>query len=127
MFELSANNVHANCFSYCDSSTLYATADLANPFPIELSIVAFAALIVNCLCTLILMKFQDYSGSLTKAAFLSARNDALANIAIIATGIITLLYPSIWPDILVGLFIAYIRTESAIEIYIKARKELKNV
>ena len=94
------------------------------PAPIELSIVAFAALIVNCLCTLILMKFQDYSGSLTKAAFLSARNDALANIAIIATGIITLLYPSIWPDILVGLFIAYIRTESAIEIFMKAKKEL---
>ena len=92
------------------------------PAPIELSIVAFAALIVNCLCTLILMKFQDYSGSLTKAAFLSARNDALANL--ITTGIITLLYPSIWPDILVGLFIAYIRTESAIEIFMKAKKEL---
>ena len=94
------------------------------PAPIELSIVAFAALIVNCLCTLILMKFQDYSGSLTKAAFLSARNDALANFAIITTGIITLLYPSIWPDILVGLFIAYIRTESAIEIFMKAKQEL---
>ena len=70
------------------------------------------------------MKFQDYSGSLTKAAFLSARNDALANIAIIATGIITLLYPSIWPVILVGLFIAYIRTDSAIEIFMKAKEEL---
>ena len=97
------------------------------PAPIELSIVGFGALVVNCLCTYILMKFRNYSGSLTKAAFLSARNDAIANITIIFAGIITIFYPSIWPDILVGLFIAYIRTESAIEIYIKARKELQNI
>ena len=97
------------------------------PAPVELSTVAFGALIINCLCTLILMKFRNYSGSLTKAAFLSARNDALANIAIIFTGIITILYPSIWPDILVGLFIAYIRAESALVIYKKAIKELKSI
>ena len=97
------------------------------PAPVELSTVAFGALIINCLCTLILMKFQNYSGSLTKAAFLSARNDALANIAIIFTGIITILYPSIWPDILVGLFIAYIRAESALVIYKNSTKELKSI
>ena len=96
------------------------------PAPVELSTVAFGALIINCLCTLILMKFRNYSGSLTKAAFLSARNDAFANIAIIFTGIITILYPSIWPDILVGLFIAYIRAESALVIYKNATKELKS-
>ena len=73
------------------------------------------------------MKFRNYSGSLTKAAFLSARNDAIANITIIIAGIITIFHASIWPDILVGLFIAYIRTESALEIYKKARNELKNI
>ena len=97
------------------------------PAPVELSTVAFGALIINCLCTLILMKFRNYSGSLTKAAFFSARNDAFANIAIIFTGIITILYPSIWPDILVGLFIAYIRAESALVIYKNATKELKSI
>ena len=96
------------------------------PAPVELSTVAFGALIINCLCTLILMKFRNYSGSLTKAAFLSARNDAFANIAIILTGIITILYPSIWPDIVVGLFIAYIRAESALVIFKNATKELKS-
>ena len=65
--------------------------------------------------------------SLTKAAFLSARNDAIANITIIIAGIITIFHASIWPDILVGLFIAYIRTESALEIYKKASNELKNI
>ena len=95
------------------------------PRPIELSLVAFGALIVNCLCTLILIRFKNFSGSLTRGAFLSARNDALANIAIILTGIITFFYPSIWPDIVVGIFIAYIRAESALEIFNKAMKELK--
>ena len=97
------------------------------PEPIELSIVGFGALVVNCLCTYILIKFRNYSGSLTKAAFLSARNDAIANITIIIAGIITIFHPSVWPDILVGLFIAYIRTESALEIFKKARDELKNI
>ena len=95
------------------------------PRPIELSLVAFGALIVNCLCTLILIRFKNFSGSLTRGAFLSARNDALANLAIIFTGIITYYYSSIWPDIIVGIFIAYIRTESALEIYNRAIKELK--
>ena len=95
------------------------------PRPIELSLVAFGALIVNCLCTFILIRFKNFSGSLTRGAFLSARNDALANIAIILTGIITFFYPSIWPDIVVGIFIAYIRAESALEIFNKAMKELK--
>ena len=95
------------------------------PRPIELSLVAFGALIVNCLCTFILIRFKNFSGSLTRGAFLSARNDALANIAIILTGMITFFYPSIWPDIVVGIFIAYIRAESALEIFNKAMKELK--
>ncbi len=95
------------------------------PRPIELSLVAFGALIVNCLCTLLLIRFKNFSGSLTRGAFLSARNDALANLAIIFTGIITYYYSSIWPDIIVGIFIAYIRTESALEIYNRAMKELK--
>lgn len=94
------------------------------PKPLELSIVALGALIVNCLCIYILARFRNYKGSLTKAAFLSARNDVFANIAIILAGVITYFYPSIWPDIIVGLFIAYIRIKSAIVIYRKARNEL---
>ena len=95
------------------------------PRAMELSLVAFGALIVNFLCTFILIRFKNFKGSLTRGAFLSARNDVLANIAIILTGIITFFYPSIWPDIIVGIFIAYIRTESALEIFNRAMKEFK--
>ncbi len=96
------------------------------PAAVELSVIAFGALVINCTCTLILMKFQDYKGSLTKAAFLSARNDAFANIAIIFTGIITFFLPSIWPDIFVGILIAYIRIESALDIFKQAYSEINS-
>lgn len=93
--------------------------------PLDLSAVAFGALIINGFCTYVLMRFKNFSGSLTRAAFLSARNDVLASIAIIIVAIITYIYSSIWPDILVGLFIGYISAESALEIYKKAIYELK--
>ncbi len=93
------------------------------PSALEISVVGLGALIVNCLCTLILLRYQNHSGSLTKAAFLSARNDAAANVAVILAGIITMAYPSIWPDIIIGLIIAFIRAESALEVYRKAKKE----
>ena len=32
-------------------------------------------------------------------------------------------YPSIWPDIIIGVIIAYIRIESALEVYGKAKTE----
>jgi hypothetical protein len=37
----------------------------------------------------LLAQVGTHSGSLTRAAFLSARNDALANVAIIAAGFVT--------------------------------------
>jgi len=51
---------------------------------------------------------------LTRAAFLSARNDALANVAIIAAGVVTAFwYASIWPDLIVGIGIAWMNANAA--------------
>src|SRR3954451_82018 len=50
-----------------------------------------------------LARYRAHGGSLTRAAFLSARNDALANVAIIAAGLVTaVLWQSAWPDLIVG-------------------------
>jgi Co/Zn/Cd efflux system component len=38
---------------------------------------------VNLTCALMLARYRTHGGSLTRAAFLSARNDVLANVAII--------------------------------------------
>jgi Co/Zn/Cd efflux system component len=62
-------------------------------------------------------------GSLTRAAFLSARNDALANVAIIAAGIVTAVTLSGWPDLVVGLGIAALNADAAREVWRAAHEE----
>jgi len=81
------------------------------------------ALAVNLSCAFILARHRHRSGSLSKAAFLSARNDAFANVAIIAAAALTAYVPSIWPDLVVGLGIAAINADAAREVWITARKE----
>jgi len=93
------------------------------PEPVMLSVVGAGALAVNLTCALILARFRKHSGSLTKAAFLSARNDAYANIAIIAAGFVTAYTLSVWPDIIVGLGIAAMNAGAAKEVWEAARAE----
>jgi len=93
------------------------------PEPMTLSIVGAGALAVNLTCALILARFRKHSGSLTKAAFLSARNDAYANVAIIAAGLVTAFTYSVWPDVIVGLGIAALNATAAKEVWEAARSE----
>src|SRR5262245_31730886 len=46
------------------------------PAPVPLSAAGAGALAVNLTCAFILVRFRHHVGSLTRAAFLSARNDA---------------------------------------------------
>ena len=88
-----------------------------------LSLAGLGALLVNVTCAWLLARHRHGGGSLTKAAFLSARNDALANIAIIGAGWVTALTASGWPDLLVGLGIAAMNADAAKEVWEAARQE----
>ena len=83
------------------------------PDPWLLSVTGVGALLVNLGCAMLLTRFRHHSGSLTRAAFLSARNDAYANIAIIAAGLTTLQWRTGWPDLVVGLGIAVMNADAA--------------
>ncbi|MCW1413430.1 cation transporter [Rhizobium ruizarguesonis] len=94
------------------------------PEPLALGLTGGGALVVNLSCAFMLSAYRHHSGSLTRAAFLSARNDALANIAIIAAGLVTaFLWRSAWPDLIVGLAIAAINLDAAKEVWEAAREE----
>jgi Co/Zn/Cd efflux system component len=93
------------------------------PAPVPLSLAGFGALVVNLCCASLLVRFRAQSGSLTRAAFLSARNDVLANIAIIAAGLVTAATVSLWPDLIVGLGIFLMNLDAAREVYTAARRE----
>jgi Co/Zn/Cd efflux system component len=98
------------------------------PAPLPLTLTGMGALAVNLTCAFILARFRDHRGSLTKAAFLSARNDALANLAIIAAGGVTaFLWRSAWPDLLVGVGIAVMNADAAREVWSAARDERMSV
>ena len=83
----------------------------------------FGALAINLYCAFRLARFRTHSGSLTRAAFLSARNDALANVAIIAAGGITAVTLSALPDLIVGLGIFLLNLDAARQVYSAARDE----
>ncbi|ACS54983.1 MULTISPECIES: cation transporter [Rhizobium] len=94
------------------------------PEPFALSLTGLGALVVNLSCALLLARFRHDGGSLTKAAFLSARNDAVANIAIVGAGLITAFFwRSAWPDLIVGVGIAIINADAAREVWTAARDE----
>jgi Co/Zn/Cd efflux system component len=93
------------------------------PAPLPLSLTGLGALAVNMTCALLLARFRARGDSLTRAAYLSARNDAFANIAIVVTGFITLATLSAWPDLIVGLGIALLNADAAREVMQAARKE----
>jgi Co/Zn/Cd efflux system component len=94
------------------------------PEPFALGLTGLGALVVNLLCAFLLAAYRNASGSLSKAAFLSARNDAIANVAIIAASVATfLVWQSPWPDLIVGFGIAWMNLDAAKEVWEAARKE----
>ena len=96
---------------------------LTAPEPFLLTITGIGALCVNVTCAFMLAKFRHHSGSLTKAAFYSARNDAIANIAIISAGLLTAVTSSGIPDLVVGICIAIMNIDAAKEVWEAAKKE----
>jgi Co/Zn/Cd efflux system component len=94
------------------------------PEPVPLSLAGAGAFAVNLACALMLARYRAHQGSLTRAAFLSARNDVLANVAIVAAGLVTaFLWASAWPDLVVGLAIAAVNADAAREVWSAARDE----
>lgn len=91
-----------------------------------LSVTGMGALLVNLGCALLLARHRGAGGSLSTAAFLSARNDAVANLAIIAAGAVTIFWHSGLPDLLVGLGIAAMNADAAREVWEAARGEARH-
>jgi Co/Zn/Cd efflux system component len=93
------------------------------PAAVSLSLTALGAMAVNFCCSLVLARHRKHGGSLAKAAFLSARNDVVANAAIIVAGALTAYLSSAWPDLITGLGIAALNAGAAREVWEAARSE----
>ena len=93
------------------------------PAPVPLTLTGSGALAINLCCAFLLARFRKNRSSLVRAAFLSARNDAIANIAIIGAGIVTAATVSMWPDLVVGAGIFAMNLDAAREVFRAARAE----
>ena len=93
------------------------------PEPVSLSLAGSGALAINLTCAFLLARYRTHQGSLTRAAFLSARNDVLANIGIVLAGLLTAYSRTVWPDLLVGLAIALMNANASREVWEAARAE----
>ena len=81
-----------------------------------MSIIGIGALVINLYCAYILARHKAEEGGLAKAAYLSARNDALANVLIICAGVLTFFWRSQIPDLLIGLAIFAMNFDAAIQV-----------
>lgn len=93
------------------------------PQPLVLGATGAGALVVNLVCAVLLIRLRSGHGSLGRGAWLAARNDALANVLIIAAGAVMLVWASPVPDIVVGLVIAAVNAGAAVEVFREAREE----
>lgn len=97
--------------------------DPVAPAALPLTLAGAGALAINLWCAWRLAALRRAAGSLTRAAFLSARNDAVANVAIIAAGIATAATLSPWPDLVVGVGILLLNLDAAADVLRAARRE----
>jgi Co/Zn/Cd efflux system component len=97
------------------------------PAEIPMSLTGLGALAINMTCAFLLVKVRNVAGSLSRAAFLSARNDAYANVAIVLAAGVTHFWVSAWPDLVVGIGIFLLNLGAAHEVYEAARKEARGV
>ena len=92
-------------------------SDPVSPDVLPLVAASLGAIGVNGASAWLLVSMQRHGGSLSRAAFLSARNDVLVNVAIIVMGIVTAWTGSGWPDLGLGCVIILLALHAAYEVW----------
>jgi Co/Zn/Cd efflux system component len=90
-----------------------------------MGIVGSLALLTNLFCAYLLLQFRDDDINM-RSAWLCSRNDALANLGVLAAAGGVSLTGSHWPDLAVGAIIAGLILQSSFWVFKDARLELKN-
>ncbi|MCW2805993.1 MAG: cobalt transporter [Propionibacteriaceae bacterium] len=93
------------------------------PNVVPLVLVSLGAIAVNGTAAALLVRVRQHGGSLSRAAFLSARNDVLVNLSIIAMGGVTHWTDSGWPDLVLGCFIIALALHAAWEVWEVSEEE----
>jgi Co/Zn/Cd efflux system component len=92
-------------------------SDPVAPAVVPVVLASLGAIAINGTSAWLLVRVRHHGGSLSTAAFLSARNDVLVNVAIIGMAGITLWTTSGWPDLVLGCFIISLALHAAYEVW----------
>jgi Co/Zn/Cd efflux system component len=92
-----------------------------NVAPVVLA--SLGAIAINGTSAWLLVRVRHHGGSLSRAAFLSARNDVLVNLSIIVMAVVTLWTDSGWPDLILGCFIILLALHAAYEVWEVSEEE----
>jgi Co/Zn/Cd efflux system component len=87
------------------------------PDVVPVLLASLGAIGINGTSAWLLVRVRHRGGSLSRAAFLSAGNDVLVNVAIIAMAVVTLWTDSGWPDLILGCFIILLALHAAYEVW----------
>ncbi|MDD2367713.1 MAG: cation transporter [Sulfuricurvum sp.] len=90
-----------------------------------LTMTALGALVVNIICALMLTRYRESNESVVLAAYMSARNDAFANIGIIGAGIATFYSPFWIYDFIVGAGILLLNLDAFWKVFQRAQFQSK--
>lgn len=88
-----------------------------------LVLASLGAIVINGVSAWLLARVRSHGGSLSRAAFVAARNDVLINVSIIVMAALTLWTESGWPDIILGAGIILLALYSAYEVWEVAEEE----
>ena len=100
-----------------------AFADPVAPDASPVVLASLGAIGVNGVSAWLLVRVRHHGGSLSRAAFLSARNDVAVNLAIIAMAGLTLWTGSGWPDLVLGCVIILVALHAAHEVWEVSEEE----
>jgi len=93
------------------------------PAVVPVVLASLGAIVVNGTCAWLLVRVRHHGGSLSRAAFLSARNDVLVNVAVVAMAVVTAWTGSGWPDLVLGCGIILLALHSAHEVWEVSEEE----
>ena len=98
-------------------------SDPVAPDVVPVLLASLGAIGINGTSAWLLARVRHHGGSLSRAAFLSARNDVLVNLAIVAMAVITLWTASGWPDLILGCLIIGLALHAAYEVWEVSEEE----
>ena len=80
-----------------------------------ITIIGLLALLANAVSFVLLLKHKAKDLNV-RSAWICSRNDVFANIGVIIAGLLVARFNSMWPDVTVGLIIAFIVIQSSFQI-----------